>query len=331
MEVIYLKSLIQAVTDKILSGETINFAEAVKMINIAENDEIALEALYEGANIIRKDFMGKKVDLCAIINGKSGKCSENCRFCAQSAHYDTKIDNHGFLEYEEILKRALDMEDQGVVRFSIVTSGKGIHNEDELKKLGEIYWQLKKDTNLKLCASHGIISYEQAVYLRKVGVTTYHHNLETSRWFFPRICTTHTYDERVNTIKNVQKASLDVCCGGIIGMGETLEDRISMAFEMKELGVKSVPINILTPIKGTPLQDKQILSPFEILKTMAVFRYILPDAHIRYAGGRMALESHQIEGFKAGINAALVGNYLTTSGSNIEEDKKMIKAAGLEL
>ncbi|GAB4256941.1 biotin synthase BioB [Thermincola ferriacetica] len=325
-----MRKFVQEMTAKVLGGEGVCFDEALKMINIDEKDMESLEALFEGANKIREKFVGKKVDLCAIVNGKSGRCSENCKYCAQSAHYNTNVKEYPLLEHEEILPKALEAEAEGVTRFSIVTSGRGISNE-ELRKLTEIYRKLKKETKLELCASHGIISYEQAQSLKESGVSTYHHNLETSRRYYPNICTTHTYEDRINTIKNAQKAGLHICCGGIIGMGETPEDRVMMVFDIKELGARSVPINILNPIKGTPLENRKVLSPIEILKTMAVSRYILPKAYIRYAGGRTALGEKQIQGFKAGVNAALVGDYLTTVGNKIEEDKAMIRQVGLEV
>lgn len=325
-----MKELILKVTDKVLNGEDITYEEALKLIGINDNNIEILEFLFQGANEIREKFMGKKVDLCTIMNVKSGMCSEDCKFCAQSFYYNTDIDEYDLLDYDEILRRAKEMEKAGAHRFSLVTSGKGIKG-GEFDKIVDIYKRLSKDTGLKLCASHGVISYEQALKLKEAGVSMYHHNIETSREYYGKICTTHTYDERIETIKNVVNAGMDICCGGIIGMGESLEDRIKMAFEIKGLGVKSIPINVLNPIKGTPLEDREILSPFEILKTMAVYRYIIPDSYIRYAGGRMAIKDKQNIGFRAGVNAALVGNYLTTIGSDISKDKEMILCEGLEI
>jgi biotin synthase len=324
------KDFIVAVKEKVLKRKCIDFDEALKLIRTDEADQEALKALFEGANEIREKFAGKKVDLCAIVNGKSGRCSENCKYCAQSAHYKTNIKEYGLISYEKVLEKSLEAEKEGVNRFSIVTSGRGV-SEEELEVLAGIYERLGKETKLKLCASHGIISYEQAKRLKKAGVATYHHNLETSRNNYPNICTTHTYEDRIVTIKNAQEAGIDICCGGIIGMGETLEDRVSMAFEIKALGVMSVPVNVLNPIKGTPYEGLEVLSPVEILKTMAVFRFIMPKAYIRYAGGRIALGDAQIKGFQAGVNAALVGNFLTTVGNSIEKDKQMIQQAGLEV
>ncbi|SHH17996.1 biotin synthase BioB [Tepidibacter thalassicus] len=325
-----MKFFIETIKNKVLNGEDLNYEEAIKIANIDENDIESIEALLNGGNEIRKEFVGNKADLCTIINAKSGRCSEDCKYCSQSAHYNTGVKEYPLLSYDEVLKRALDMEKKGVHRFSLVTSGRGVEGDD-FEKILDIYRKLSKDTNLNLCASHGIISYDQALKLKEVGVSMYHHNLETSSNNYENICTTHTYQDRVNTIKNCIKAGLDVCCGGIIGMNEGIEDRVKMAFEIKKLNIKSIPINILNPIKGTPFENIKALSPIEILKTMAIYRYIIPDSYIRYAGGRIALKDKQNIGFRSGVNSALVGNYLTTIGSDIEKDKEMIICEGLEI
>lgn len=325
-----MKNFIDKVKNKILNKEDITYEEAITLSSIDENDIENLEILFAGADDIRKKFMGSGFDLCTIMNAKSGKCSEDCKYCSQSGHYDTGVIEYPLLNYDEILKRALELEEKGVHRFSLVTSGRGIEGE-EFEKILDIYKKLRNDTNLKLCASLGIITYEQSIKLKESGVSMYHHNVETSSNNYENICTTHTYEDRIETIKSAMAAGLEICCGGIIGMNESFEDRIKMAFEIKKLNVKSVPINVLSSIKGTPFENIDTLVPFEILKAMAIYRYILPNAYIRYAGGRMALKDKQDIGFRAGINSALVGNYLTTVGSNIEEDKKMISLNGFEL
>lgn len=317
------------ITDRILKGGKIKTEEALKLININEDDMESLESLFQGANAIRKRFVGKKADLCTIMNTRSGKCSEDCKFCARSSHYKTGVDEYELLDYDKILERAKEMEEAGVHRFSLVTSGRGMQNKD-FEAIVEIYQKLSRDTNLKLCASHGIIDYDQAIRLKEAGVQMYHHNVEACKDYYSDICTTHTYEDRIDTIEAVMNSGLEICCGGILGMGETKEDRIKMAFEIKDLGVKSVPLNVLSPIKGTPLEDTELLSPNEILKTMALYRYIIPDCYIRYAGGRMALKEKQNIGFKAGVNGALTGNYLTTIGNNIKQDKEMIICEGFD-
>jgi biotin synthase len=325
-----MKDFIMQIGDKVIGGGQISFGEALQLVNLKEDQQDEIETLLQKADEIREKFMGNNVDLCSIMNVKSGKCSENCKFCAQSAHYHSGVDEYDFLDYLIILEQAKEMEEEGVHRFSLVSSGRGLSSKDTEKAVS-IYQQLSQDSKIKLCASHGIISYEQALALKKAGVSRYHHNVESGSDYYKNICTTHSYEDRIATIKNAQSSGLDVCCGGIIGLGESPADRVQMAFEIKALGVKSIPINVLNPIPGTPLGNLEILAPLEILKTVAVFRYINPDAHIRYAGGRNALASRQNSGFRSGVNAAIVGNYLTTVGNNIKKDKAMIKALGLEI
>lgn len=312
--------------DKILKGEQITKEEAIELYKIKD-----IEELLRAANEIREHYMGNKVDLCTIMNAKSGRCSEDCKYCAQSSHYRTGIEEYPLVTKEAALKRARENMSLGVHHFSLVTSG-SVLKGDDFNTILEIFAYLHKELpELKLCASLGMISLGQAQQLKMVGVETYHHNLETGKNFFHNICTTHTYDERMQTIHKVQEAGVYVCSGGIIGMGETIEDRIDMALELRNLGIKSVPINVLNPIPGTPLENKVILKPQEILQTMAIYRFILPMAYIRYAGGRQVLKQYQEKGFQGGVNAALVGNYLTTIGKRIEDDIKMITALGLKV
>ena len=281
--------------NKVLREKEISYEEALNLISLDTNNKNDFDILLKSANEIREYFMGRKADLCTIMNAKSGKCSEDCKFCAQSSYYKTGVEEYSLLDYNEI------------------------------------YEGLRENTNLKLCASLGIIDYEQAKMLKSAGVTTYHHNVETCRDNFHNICTTHTYKDRIKTIKDAKKAGLDVCVGGIIGMNESEEQRLKMAFEIRELNVKSFPINILNPIKNTPMENYDVLEPMEILKTTAVFRFIIPNVYIRYAGGRLSLKGYDKVGFNGGVNSAIVGDYLTTVGSGIENDKKMIIEQGFEL
>lgn len=265
------------------------------------------------------------------MNAKSGRCSENCRYCAQSAHFKTNADVYPLVSKEVALEAAKEVEVEGAHRFSLVTSGRGLQGkEEELDKLQEIYRYLKENTDLDLCASHGICSKEALQKLKDSGVKTYHHNLESSRRFYPTICTSHTFDDRVNTVKYAHEVGLQVCSGGIFGLGETEEDRIDMAFDLRELRVHSVPINILTPIPGTPLENNKEIDPKELLKDIAIYRFILPKVSIRYAGGRVKLGEYAKLGLEGGVNSALTGNFLTTTGNTIESDKKMIKELGYE-
>lgn len=320
-----MKALINQWTQRIIGGEKLPNDIAQKLYDIeAEQD---LECLYKNANKIRKTFMGAKADLCSIINVKSGQCSEDCRYCAQSAHYDTGAAIYGWMNYDDIYQRAKENESNGVHYMSLVSSGRGINGRDFEQAL-DIYRRLIKEANIKLCASHGIITYEQACMLKDAGVERYHHNLETSERFYPHICTTHTYQDRVDTVSNVMRAGLEICCGGIIGLGELKQDRLDMFYAIDALNVKSIPINILTPVKGTPFEDNEPLSQQELFKTYAILRFIVPDGFIRYAGGRKFLGDYQKKGLGSGVNAMLTGDYLTTTGNNTESDMKMLDSYG---
>ena len=310
--------------DDIKNGKAISREEAIYLTGI-DTDKLA-----DGADIIRKHFCGNSFDMCTIINGKSGRCSENCKYCAQSSHFATCSDEYPLLPTEKILEEALYNDEKGVLRYSVVTSGKRLSGA-ELDAVCESYRAIRKSCGIKLCASHGLLDYNDFVKLREAGVTRYHNNLETSRRKFPDICTTHSFDDKIRTIKAAQKAGIEVCSGGIIGMGETALDRIDMAFELKALGINSVPVNILNPIKGTPLGDQSVLPYDEIRKTVSIFRFILPKASIRLAGGRGHIPDKGRELFKSGANAAISGDMLTTSGICIDDDMKMLRELGYEV
>ena len=289
--------------------------------------EAPLEEIQDAARVVQKTFCGNHIDLCTIINGKSGRCGENCKYCAQSACHKTGIDEYGFLPKEEILRHALANQKAGVNRFSIVTSGRALNGSDFDKAI-EAYELMNDKLTIDLCASHGILNREQFRRLRAAGVKSYHHNIETSRRFFPSICTTHTYDDRINTIKLAQSEGLEVCSGGIIGMGETWDDRIDMAIELRELGIQSIPINALMPVKGTPLENRPKLGAEEVLRTIAVFRLLNPTANIRLAAGRKLLPSNGATAFVFGASASITGDMLTTSGTTIADDMKLLEALG---
>lgn len=306
------------------------YKEKVKEGYLLEKDDInklltaPLESLCDAANEIREYFCGNSFDMCTIINGKSGKCSENCKYCAQSIHFKTTIEEYPLLDKNKILKDAMYNDAKGVLRYSIVTSGKRLSSKD-LERLCNSYKLIKENLNISLCASHGLLSYDDFIKLKESGVTRYHNNLETSRKFFPNICTTHSYDDKIETIKAAQKAGLEVCSGGILGLGESMEDRIDMALEIRNLGIKSVPVNVLNPIKGTPLENNKVLSNDEIKRTIAIFRFIIPYGAIRLAGGRGLINDKGMSLFKGGANATITGDMLTTSGICINDDINMIK------
>lgn len=312
-------------TEKILEGEEITRAEADKLL------EADLEKLLRGADKIRQKYCGDKVSLCSIINGKSGRCSENCKFCAQSACHKTGIEEYGFLDKDKIVEDCQYHSKAGVHRYSIVTAGRTL-SDDECDMAAEAYSAMHKACpDIKLCGSHGLLSYEQLVRLRESGIDRYHCNLETGRNYFKNICTTHSFDDKIGTIKAAMRAGLEVCSGGIIGMGESMADRLDMAFELRELGVRSIPINVLTPIPNTPLADNKELSEDEVLRVIAIFRYINPKAEVRLAAGRVKLTGTGTRALKGGANASITGDLLTTSGSTIAGDMNMIKNLGLQV
>lgn len=327
-----MKNFILELKKKVLNNEEITREEALKLLNLDIDKNIEdFNLLLESADEIRKTFCGDDFDLCTIMNAKSGKCPENCRYCAQSSHFKTASPVYPLVSPEEALKLAKHVEEEGAHKFSLVTSGRGLKDNGEVDQLTEIYKTLKANTNIKLCASHGLLTETAAKKLKEAGVLTYHHNLETSRDFYKEICTTHTFQDRVDTVKNAQKAGLKVCSGGIFGLGESPVDRIDMALELRELKVNSVPLNFLTPIPGTPMENFIPVEPKEILKTIAIYRFILPNIYIRYAGGRLQLGELQVLGLKGGINSALTGNFLTTTGSTIASDTKMAKEMGFNV
>lgn len=289
-----------------------------------------LKELCEGADQIREKLCGKRVDLCTIINARSGRCPENCRYCAQSAHNHTNCEVYDFLDEDTIVKEAKANEAEGVDRFALVTAGRALTGE-EFEKALRTYMRLQKETGLGLCASMGFLSREQFKALKAAGVTRIHNNLETSRRNFPNICTTHTYEMKEATIKMAQEEGLSVCSGGIIGMGETWEDRIDMAISLFEMGVKSIPINVLTPIPGSPLEHGRPLTEDEILRTIAIFRYINPEAQVRLAAGRITTTNNGEIAFNSGASATITGNMLTTCGATIKGDREMLKAMGREI
>ena len=289
--------------------------------------ETPLDELGAAADSIRRECVGDHVDLCAIIAARAGRCSEDCAFCAQSAHHKTDCDVHCMMAAGEILRVAREIQAAGVNRFSLVTSGKTLTGDDFERAL-EAYRDMRSELQVNLCGSLGLLSREQLERLRDAGVIRYHCNIETSRRFFPQICTTHAFDEKIATIRMAQDVGLDVCSGVLVGMGEMWEDRIDMAFTLAELGILSIPVNVLSAIPGTPLEGMTPLGEEDILRTIAIFRFINPEAHIRLAGGRSHLSSWGKASFAHGASATITGNMLTTASSSVEVDKQMFAVLG---
>lgn len=286
-----------------------------------------LEELCRKADEIRAHVCGNGFDLCTIINGKSGRCSENCRFCAQSAHNHTGAQEYPLLGAEEIAAQAKINDAQGVLRYSIVTSGKRL-SDAEVELMCSAVRRIREETHIAVCISFGLLDEAQYRKLKEAGATRVHNNLETSRRNFSNVCTTHTFDDKLAAIRAAQAAGLSVCSGGIMGLGETPKDRIDMALTLRELGIKSVPVNMLNPIPGTPFADNERLTAEDMRRIVAVYRFLLPDASIRLAGGRGLLADKGRSCFTSGANAAISGDMLTTAGITVETDKRMLGELG---
>lgn len=314
-------NVIEHLKNKVYKGEWITKEEALIL------HEQPLEELCKAANEIREYVCHDCFDICTIINGKSGRCSEDCKYCAQSSHYPTEVEGYPLLDCEMIVEQAKYNDERGILRYSIVTSGKAL-NDREIEELCQTIRQIKKETKLEVCVSLGLLKEEQFLQLKQAGVTRIHNNLETSRRNFSNICTTHTYDDKIETLRAAQRAGLSICSGGIMGLGETIEDRIDLAITVRELGVRSIPVNLLNPIKGTPYEHYPIVTNDEARRIVAVYRFLVPDASIRLAGGRGLLEDKGRACFLSGANAAISGDMLTTLGITIERDLEVLEELG---
>ena len=317
-------TITMTLTEKVLNGGQITEEEALKLY-----DE-PLEELCESADRIRRHFCGSRFDLCTIINGKSGRCSENCRFCAQSAHNHTGVTEYPLLPDDEIVAQAKRDHEQGVLRYSIVTSGKRL-SDGEVERMCGVIRRIRSEVGIQVCVSFGLLNEEQYRKLKEAGASRVHNNLETSGENFANVCTTHTFEDKVSAIRAAQAAGLAVCSGGIMGLGETPKDRISMAMSLRELGIKSVPVNMLNPIPGTPVEKNPRLTADDMRRIVAVYRFILPEASIRLAGGRGLLEDKGKGCFVSGANAAISGDMLTTAGITTKTDLEMLEELGYEV
>ena len=319
--------MLKNIEEKVLSYGKISRDEALFITSLSGQDVFDL---FSSANRIRAHFRGDSIDLCAIVNAKSGACPEDCSYCAQSAGSAAEINTFSLVDKEAVVRKAKEAKAGGAGRFCIVTSGKKPSPTD-LAKIAEMVSAVRT-LGLLPCATLGLLSEKDLLVLKDAGLERYHNNLETSERFFPEICTTHTFQDKLETIRGVKASGLSLCSGGIFGLGETWEDRIDMAFALREIGPDSVPINFLTPVKGTRLGMQKLLGPFDALKIISLYRFILPDKEIRICGGRIqTLGEFNSFIFLAGADGLLTGNYLTTLGRNFEDDLKLINQYGLKV
>lgn len=314
--------LIDEVKNRVLAGKDITVDEALALSRTNE-----LEALYAAADEIRIHFMGDKVDLCSIMNAQSGRCSEDCKWCSQSRHFKTGIPEYGLVSTESAVTLAQEYHKLNVEHFSLVTSGRALKPK-QIDRACEIYDAIRNECSISLCASMGLLRTPELSKLKESGVDRYHCNIETAPSYFDSLCTTHTIEDKQRTIREAQALGMKICSGGIWGMGETMQQRIEMAFVLREMHVDSIPINILNPIAGTPLESALPLDDDDILLSFALYRFINPAAHIRFAGGRSLILHIQEKALKLGVSAMMVGDYLTTSGADIDKDNEMLSRLG---
>lgn len=313
---------IEGLKQRILAGGRITQEEAMAL-----SETTHTETLYVAADQIRAQFMGRAIDMCSIMNAQSGRCSEDCKWCSQSRHFKTGVPKYKLVSKDEGVKMALENCRQGVGHFSLVTSGRALKPK-QVQEACKIYEAISKLSPIKLCASMGLLRTPELQKLKDSGVERYHCNIETSASHFPTLCTTHTFEDKLCTIRMAQAIGMKVCSGGILGMGETMAQRVEMAFSLREMGIDSIPINILNPIEGTPMQGHMPLSDDEILVSIALFRFINPTAHLRLAGGRNLIFHIQEKALSAGVSAVLVGDYLTTLGAGVAQDKEIFLRLG---
>ncbi|MFO0752797.1 MAG: biotin synthase BioB [Thermodesulfovibrionales bacterium] len=319
---------LNALVHKVLEGSLITGQEALSLAARAGSRGADLFELFAAAGRIREAFRGDAADLCAIINAKSGACPEDCSYCAQSSLNRTGAAVYPLLKREIVLEKAAEAKEAGVTRFCIVTSGRKVSGRD-LEAIALMVQEVRK-MGLLPCATLGLLEREDLSFLREHGLERYHHNLETSERFFPEICRTHTYYDKLRTIEAARSAGLSVCSGGIFGLGETWEDRVDMALALRGLDIDSVPVNFLIPVQGTALGGRQVLPPLEALAIVSLYRFLLPAKEVRVCGGRVqALGEFNALVFAAGADSLLTGNYLTTTGRTYSDDLKLVRDYGL--
>ena len=319
------KELEMDITDQIIKGKRLSAKDDLSFLLTTDT-----HLLSRDADRLRRHFCKNQIDLCTIINGRKGNCSEDCKFCVQSVYHSTTEEAYPFLPKDIFLRDLREVHLSGIHHYAIVTSGKKLTKTDLFHAVS-VYQALKKAYPIPLCGSHGLLSQDELKTLQNAGMTRYHMNLETSKNFFPHICTTHTYDEKLKVIQDAQTLGLSVCSGGIIGMGESWQDRIDLALALAELNIQSIPINVLIPIRNTAFSKLPSLTKNDILRTFVIFRFLNPTAYIRIAAGRAQWNDHGKFLFQSGANAAITGDMLTTHGTNIQKDVNLIRQLGFHL
>lgn len=316
--------MVQKIKQKVMDGKEITKEEAM---TLAEAD---LDELCQAADEIRKHFCGNVFDICSCINVKGGKCSEDCKFCPQSCFNDkVEVKPHTLIGSDQMLEEAAYMAQKGVVRCDLVSSGRRLP-KDDVRKIVQDIERIRKETGIAVCCSFGLLDQEDCEMLRKAGITRLHNNLESSRTFFTGVCSSHSTDDKMATLRAARATGLTLCSGCLINLGESMEDRIELALMERELGVKSIPVNVLNPIKDSPFEDRKPMTNEEFCRTVAVFRFLLPDASIRLAAGRIYLADHGKRALSSGANAAITGDFLMTGGMSIDSDMAMAKELGYE-
>ena len=285
------------------------------------------EKLWALADELRRHYQGDYFDTCSIINARSGRCSEDCKWCAQSVHYKTDIEVYPLVDSTKAVQLAQYNSSFNIRRFSFVTSGRSVAGE-EIDRLAMYTSDILEATDMKVCASLGLVGREDLQKLYDSGITRYHCNIESSPSFFRKLCSTHTMEQKIETLENAKSVGMSVCSGGIIGMGETMRDRIEMALTLRRIGVDSIPVNVLNPIKGTPLEGSAPMSEEEVLTSFAIIKVLNPKSVIRMAGGQSVISDYKARLLSCGVSGAILGDMLTTGGDAIKNDMKMIRAAG---
>ncbi len=297
---------------------------------LALNEHCTTDDLCNAANEVRIKWCGDTIDTCSIANARSGRCSEDCKWCAQSRFHNTEINEYDVIPQKQVLQAVKINSSQKVQRFSLVTSGRHV-TARHLTKFCDIYRDVAKISDISLCASMGLLGREELQMLKDAGVKRYHCNLEASASYFPKLCSTHTHEDKLRTIALAREIGMEICCGGIIGMGETMRQRLELVEEARNAHAVSIPINILQPIKGTSLEQTPLISEEEIIRTVALSRFIAPKATLRFAGGRIRLSRQTVlRILRGGMNGALVGDMLTTIGNKMDEDHTLFAEAGFK-